>query len=583
MTNEEVARLLETISELYEIVGENPFKARAYLRAAQSIRSLPENIVRYVSEGKLENIPGIGKSIAEQVKEFLKTGSMPVLEELKKKVPLELVSLLQVPYVGPKTARILYENLGITNVEDLKEAVLTGKIKEVKGIGSKTIQKIKKALLSKEIFTQRLLLNEAEEIANRVVSFLTQSNFQTKVVPAGSLRRGKETVGDIDFVVYGKDARKAIKALAREIKGEEVFVEGEEIIRLSGKSGLQLDFLLTEKEKFGASLVHLTGSKEHNIRLRQMAKKMGGRLTHEGYYDAHGNLKKFSTEEELYEFLGLSWIPPELREDSGEIEAAQKREIPELLELREIKGDLHIHSDWSDSSASIIELADIAFHLGYEYIAITDHAKRLAVARGLLVDEIEARNKIIDEVNAGFGGRFYVLKGIELNIGKDGEVDYDEEILKKFDFCIASLHWSLAQSRKETTERIIKAMQNPYVDAIGHPTTRLLLRRQEADIDFEEVFSVARETKTFFEINSFPDRLDLPPRLIRLAKKYGIKFVIGTDAHAVAHLSFIKYGVLNARRGWLSADDVLNTLPARKVIEEINKRRTERMKLNGWF
>lgn len=581
MTNEEIARLLEIVAELYDISGENPFKARAYLRAAQSIRLLPSDIETVFKSQGLESIPGVGKSISKQIEEYLKSGRMPILEELSAKIPVEIIELTKIPHVGPKTAKILFQNYGILTVEDLKEALFTGKLKEVRGISSKTLKKIKDVVLKKKVVFHRMLLSEAEELASRVVSFFKRRHPEILIVPAGSLRRGKETVGDLDFVVSGGSVRQALKEFTNETRGSSTEIEGEEVFRITGPSNVSYDFLVSEKENLGSALVHLTGSKEHNIELRRLAKKLGGKLTHEGFFYPDGKAVRFSTEEDLYRFFGLQFIPPELREGGDEIELARKGLIPALIENSDLKGDLHVHSDWSDGSASLEELADVAAHLGFEYLAVCDHAKRLMVARGLSTEEIEVRNSAIDEINKRFNGRFRLLKGIELNIDKDGKVDYEIELLSSFDFCIASLHWNLSQAGEEITERLLKAMKNPYVDGIGHPTTRLLMRRPEADIDFKKVFELAAETGTFFEINAFPDRLDLPPNLVRLAKSYGVKFFIGTDSHSLSHLNLVKYGIITARRGLLTKKDVINTLPVDDLIYEVKKRRAERMKRYG--
>lgn len=581
MTNEELARKLETLSELLEITGENPFKAKAYLKAAQSIRAIPEDIRSLVRKGELEALPGIGKSISQQIQKYVEEGRLPLLEEIQKKIPIEIVELLKIPHIGPKTAKILYDQFGISNVSDLKEALFTGKIKEARGISSKTLSKLKAVLSSKELSYERMLLTEAEELSYRVKEFFSRHYPEVNLMIAGSFRRGKETIGDLDFVIYGADSGKALDEFVKNTKETASVVEGEEITRIIDQKGIQFDFLVTSEERKGAAYVHLTGSKDHNIRLRQIAKSFGNRLTHEGIFLENGKLLTFSSEEEVYDFLGLDYIPPELREDWGEIEAAKEGTLPKLVCSKDIKGDLHIHSDWSDSSATLEDIAYIAEHMGYEYVSITDHAKRLMVARGLTLEQLNARNEAIDEINKKYAGKLVLLKGIELNIDKDGKVDYDETVLKEFDFCIASLHWGLSSDREKMTERLIRAMQNPYVDAIGHPTTRLLLKRPEADIDFERVFEEAANTGTLFEINAFPDRLDLPPRLIRLAKRYGIKFIIGTDSHAVSHLSLIKYGVVTARRGWLEKGDILNTLSLVELNEEIKRRRFERMRRYG--
>lgn len=581
MTNEEIARLLETVAELYEIAGENPFKSRAYLRAAQTIRMLPQDVRTIAEDSGLEKIPGVGRSIALQIEQYLEHGTMPVLEELKSRIPIGVLELTKIPHVGPKTARILYENFGIKNIEDLKKALKEGVLREARGISSKTLGKIKKALFSVDFKQERMLLSEADFLAKRVTSFMKKDFPSVKVIAAGSLRRGMESVGDLDFVVCGASAKEALEAFKEKYGSEGLLVSGEEVFRVLGKGGIQYDFLITTEKRLGAALLHLTGSQAHNIRLRRIAKEMGCKLTQEGIHAPDGTLIEFETEEEVYRFLNLSFIPPELREDNGEIEAALEGRLPRLVEEGDIRGDLHVHSDWSDSSATLEEIADIGYHMGYEYIAVADHAKKLAVARGLTLEKLEARNRAIDVINRKYGSRFRLLKAIELNIDANGNVDFPPEILSEFDFCIASLHWSLSQGREAMTERLIRAMRNPFVDAIGHPTARLLFKRPEADIDFERVFEEASRTGTLFEINCFPDRLDLPPRLIRMAREFGVKFFLGTDAHSVSHLALIKYGLKTARRGWATREDIMNSLPLKDLEEELRARRKERMKIYG--
>jgi len=576
MTNEEIANLLETVAELLEITSESPFKARAYLKAAQSIRLFNGSLYELAKQGRLEEIPGVGKSIASQIESYLFDGKMPILEQLSQKIPVQLTELLNIPYIGPKTARLLYENYGIKSIDELKEQILSGRLKKAKGVSSKTLGKLKRLFSESQIEFKRMLLSEAEVVVQQVVAYFLENYEEVKIIPAGSLRRGRETVGDLDFVVLGKDAQRALEDFSKRFSGSIATIKGEEVVRITGKKGLQYDFLITSEDSYGAALVHLTGSKEHNIKLRKIAKTSGGHLNQDGFVDSNGKLHPFRSEEELYAFFGLEYIEPELREDTGEIEAAKEKKLPCLIKLEDIKGDLHVHSDWSDGSGGLWELAEVGKHLGYRYLAITDHAKRLVVARGLSVNDIKTRNQLIEEINQKFRGEFYLLKGIELNIDKEGAVDYPQEFLEEFDLCLASLHWSLDQDSEAITRRLLEAMKNPYVDGIAHPTARLLLKRPPAAVDFDTVFKLASETGTFFEINAFPDRLDLPPELIRKAKDYGLKFFLGTDAHAVSHLALIKYGITTARRGWLEKEDIINTLELVDLLEEIRARRLKR-------
>jgi DNA polymerase (family 10) len=581
MTNEEVANILDAIAELLEILGKNRFKAAAYRRAAQSVRMLSDPLSRYISNGSLEKIPGIGRSIGFQIRNAILTGKMPLYEALIERFPEELFNLLNVPGIGPKTAKTIYDNLGIKSVEELRQAVYDGSIRKVRGIGAKTVSKLKDFFKEGISDFYRLLLPDAEKAFQRFELELSRLAPSLKAVPAGSLRRRKETIGDIDLIVVSENIDEVNQILSSSNFFETVSMTDKNRLMARGKNGVNYDILVSGEASFGSSLVSFTGSREHLSQIKRIALQKGLVLEKGVLRNKDGKIVPLASEEEVYDYLGLQFIPPELREGWGEVQAAFEKSLPQLLSLSDIKGDIHVHSIWSDSSASIEEIAYAGAELGYEYIVVSDHAKRLRVARGLTIDEISERNEEIEILNRKLSGRIKILKGIELNIDREGGVDYPSELLEKFDLCIASLHWNLDMEEEEMTERLLRAMENPYVDVIGHPTTRLLPKRAQARIDFERVFKKALDTKTIFEINAFPDRLDLPPRLIKQAVQTGIKLLIGTDAHAVSHLTLMRHGVDIARKGWATKKDVLNTLSLEDFLKEIRERRSHRKRNSG--
>lgn len=573
MTNEEIAQILENIAELLEILGENSFKVRAYQKAAASIRLLENPVRELVEKGNLDDIPWVGKSISETVKEIVTTGKSTVYEKLVSKIPASVAQLTKVPGIGPKTAKLLYENLGVIDIEGLKRVVEDGSIKKVKGIGVKTREVLEKSLFLKEEEKTKNLLPEAEVIAERLVTMLKNLPLVEKVHVAGSLRRMTDTVESIDLVIQSKNPEKALEDFVRTYQIGDLILKDDNQIVFNFEGSFKVNLLVVRPENAGAALIVHTGSKEHVERLKELAQKKGLKLSSEGLTDVKsGKDISCSTEKDIYKKLGLEYIPPFLRENRGEIEAAQEQRLPDLVRMEDIKADLHIHSIWSDSSATVEEIAEVCIALGYQYIAITDHAKRLKVAGGIEEEEIYERINAIRKQNDKFKNKLKILCGIELNIDKDGLLDYTDEILKSFDFVIASIHWGFPSEEEKITRRIIKAMENPYVHALGHPTGRLLLRRPPYIFNKEEVFRIASETNTAIEINAYPDRLDLTAELCREAwEKYGIKFCIGTDAHALKHLPYIRYGVGVAKRAWLPSEAILNTYPPEEFLELIKK------------
>lgn len=566
MNNQQVAEILDEIGDMLEIQGEILFKTQAYHRAANAIRSYPEDINKVWHEERLKEIQGVGESIAEKIDELLKSGHLIFYEELREKVPPSLLELMQISGVGPKKAKIFYEQLGVTTIDELLSVIEHHKIAPLKGMGVKTEENILRGIQLFQRSRERILLFEAHAIAEKIINELKNYPFVKNVDMAGSLRRMKETIGDIDILVGSDEPEKVANVFCSSKDVAEVLARGDTKCSIVIKSGLQVDLRIVATASYGAALQYFTGSKEHNIHLREIAKKRRLKINEYGIFKISGDKRLGGeNEEDIYRLLGMEFIPPTLREDRGEIEAASERRLPRLVELKNIKGDLHVHSVWSDGSSKIEQLVLVSLELGYEYLGLCDHALRLKVARGMGVKDIKNRLKEIEEANKKYPN-FTVLNGVELNIENDGTVDYPEEILARFDLVSASIHWGFGQSGKQLTDRLIKAMENPYVHVISHPTGRILGKRDSYELDMELVFKKAAETGTFLELNSFPDRLDLKDDYLRWAKEeFGCKFVIGTDAHGAGQLPYIKYGVATAQRGWLEPEDVINTYPIKKL------------------
>ncbi len=557
--NKRLAEILNRIADFLELKGEVVYKINAYRRAARAIESISEDIEELCRQNRLYEIPGVGERIAKKIREFVETGTIRKYEKLRKEFPEELVKLLDVPYLGPKTLKLAYEKLGVRNLEDLKRVLEDGSLARLPGMGPKKVENIKKGLELYLRGSDRMLLGEALELVEHVISGIKEHC--QKVAYAGSLRRMKETVGDIDILAVGES--KPIMDAFTSIEGvTEVIAKGDT------KSSIligtrQVDIRVVEPHQWGAALQYFTGSKEHNVHLRELAKEKGLKINEYGVFKVDtGERIAGESEEEVYECLGLVWIPPELREDRGEIEAAMRGELPQLLDYGDIKGDLHIHSNWSDGGFSIQDIAKAAEKIGYSYIAITDHSKSVKIAHGLDEKRLLKQIEEIDRINRALNGRFVVLKGIEVDILPDGSLDLSDDVLRELDWVVASVH---TRFNEDATERIIAAMENPYVTCIGHPTGRMLFQREGYPVDWEKVFEAAAKTGTCLEINAHQDRLDLPDYLVKAAKEAGVKFAIGTDAHHVGQLWMMKLGVGVARRGWLTKEDVVNCWDVERV------------------
>lgn len=570
MKNSEIAKIFDEIAEILEILDENPFRIRAYRKAARSLEALTKP-VEELSSDELQKIPGIGKDLSSKINEFIQTGKLTFYEELKNKVPEGVLEITKIPGVGPKTARLLYETLKITDIEKLEQALSEGKLKGLPGFGIKTEENIRKGISMIRKAKERKPIARVLPIAKEIVKLLKDKfpNLQIKI--AGSIRRWRETVKDIDIVCATKESEKVINYFISLPVVKELLARGTTKVSVVLKEGVNVDLRLVDESSFGAAVAYFTGSKEHNIRLREMAKQRGLKINEYGVFKEPDEIfVAGQTEEEIYRVLGLPWIPPELREDRGEIEAAQEGRLPDLIEKKDIKGDFHIHSNYSDGANSIEEIVIAALKKGYHYIAITDHSKGLGVAKGLSEERILAQKEEIERVRKRYP-ELVIFHGIEVNILPDGSLDLSDDILKELDIVIGSVHSAFKQTEEEMTERIIKALKNPYVHIIGHPTGRLLIERPPYNLNIDEIIKVAKEYDKFLEINSYPLRMDLNDINARKAKEAGVKLVINTDAHSVMQLDFITYGVAVARRAWLEKNDILNTYETAEVVRLIKR------------
>jgi DNA polymerase (family X) len=561
MKNQQVSLIFRDIARILEIKGENVFRIRAYDRAAGVVENLSADIEKAVAENSLTGIPGIGKDLAEKIREIVATGSLQFYEDLKKTLPAGVLELLTIPSIGPKTAQLLSRDHAIGSIDALEEAIKAHKLDGIPGIKEKTLENILQGIALVKKDKARLSLPEAQSIAEDFVEGLRGLPGVEQVMPAGSLRRRKETVRDIDILVTSKDPRPVMDAFTALAPGSVIQSKGDTKSSVRTAAGVQVDCRVIERKSFGAALLYFTGSKDFNVKLRMLAQKAGYKINEYGVFTRDGEPACGKTEEEIFQFLKMQYIPPEMREDTGEIESALGRTLPDIVEESDIKGDLHAHSTWSDGANTIAEMAFAAREKGYSYVALTDHSPSLKVAHGLSVADLAKKRKEIDKLNEKMKP-FRILFGTEADIDADGNIDYPEGVLKEFDVVIAAIHTGLKQPADRITRRIIRACENPYVHIIAHPTGRLRGVREQYELDFDAIYRKAKETNTAFEINSFPDRMDLNDLNCRRAKEAGVKICISTDAHAVEHLAYIRFGIAMARRGWLTAADVLNTRSA---------------------
>ena len=575
MKNQEIAKVFNDIADILEIKGDNPFRIRAYRRAAQNIDGFAGDIAE-TPEEELRKIPGIGHDLAEKIKEYVTTDHLEFYEELKKEVPHSLVEMLSVPSLGPKTVKMLFEKLKINNIDELEQLAKKGELKGLPGIQAKTEENILKGIAMVRRRTDRFPIGRVLPIAEDILKKLKAAAPVKEIALAGSLRRWKDTIKDIDMLATSRDPKKVMNVFTRlpHVKG--VLMKGPTKSSIVTGENIQVDLRVVEEDSVGAALAYFTGSKAHNIRLREMAVKKGLKINEYGVFDVKTNKKiGGKNEADIYKALGLLFIPPELREDTGEIEAAFERKLPELFELGDIKGDLHVHTKYSDGSHDIEELVDEARKRGYKYIAITDHSKGLGVARGMSIEKLLEQNKKIEAVNKRLKN-FFLLSGVEMDIRSDGTMDYPDEVLKKLDIVVASIHSGFRQSKEQLTKRLVSAMKNPFVSIIAHPTGRLIGERDAYDVDMDEVLMTARDTGAAIEVNAYPLRLDLSDIYIRKAKGMGIPLAISTDAHVAYQFDFMRYGVGIARRGWLEKKDVLNTYPYKALLKRLKNKQYKR-------
>jgi DNA polymerase (family 10) len=578
MENREVAKILQETAQLLEIDGAIIGRYRSYEKVAELLYSIHERIEDLAKDdAKLKELPGVGDGMAAHIREILGTGDYSLRQKLLKKYPLTLLDLLHLQGMGPKKVAFLFKKFKVATVEGVEKLASEGKLRDLEGFGEKTEANILKATELAKRSSGRFKLDVADEAAQKLVAYIGKvKEIVESVTPAGSLRRGKETIGDLDLLVTlrpGHDKQKQVDEVAAHILKypgiDQTLAHGENKVSVLLGNGLQVDVRLLEKDSFGAALMYFTGSKEHNVVLRGRARDMGWTLNEYALTTLKGG--KFvagKTEEDIYKKLGLDYIEPELRENTGEIVAAENHTLPKLLQLADIRGDLQMHTTASDGRNSIEEMGEAAKKLGYEYIALTDHSKAVTVANGM--DEkrtLEQLKKIRAAQERVPGIR--LLAGIEVDILKTGKLDLDDEVLAQLDVVVASVHSYMNQGRAEMTERILAALENPYVQILAHPTGRLVLRRDPFDYDMENVLDASKAHGVIVECNAFPDRLDLKDVHLRMAKERGVKIVISTDAHSFAHFPLMKYGVITARRGWVEKKDVVNTLPTDQFLASL--------------
>jgi DNA polymerase (family 10) len=568
MENQEIARLLAETADLMEIAAEDPFRIRSYRNAASAIEGWPERVTDLLAnpDRKVTEIPGIGKGMAAALAEIAARGSFERRDLLLAKYPPTALELLKIQGLGPKSIALLWEHYRVSTVDDLEKICQEQKLRLLPRMGAKLEEKVLRSITSYRQSAGRFLLNFADETANELTEYLAATPGVESVTRAGSLRRGRETVGDLDLLVTGSAPEAALERFVAYPRVHEVLARGEN--KASAKVGLQqiqVDVRALPKQGYGAALQYFTGSKAHNVALRSRALKMGLTLNEYGLFRLDDNTSvAAATEEDIYARLGLAWIPPELRENLGEIDAAAEKRLPHLVELADMRGDLHMHTTETDGRATLEEMAAAAKALGYEYIAITDHSKALAMANGLDEARVVAFARRLRQIDEQGGLGIRVFSGIECDIRRDGSMDLAADALAELDFVIGSVHSYMNLEAAEMTDRLLRALESPYLRAMGHPTGRLLLVREPFPFDFERIASEAARRGVWMEINASPERLDLSGTPLRAAKARGVKFFISTDAHHPKHLGNMRYGVTTARRGWLEPSDVVNTLPLRE-------------------
>ncbi|MEJ2084251.1 MAG: DNA polymerase/3'-5' exonuclease PolX [Acidobacteriota bacterium] len=584
MENIEISRVLSQVADLLEVQGANPFRIRAYRNAARFVDSFATPMRKLVAEGSdLTELPSIGKDMASHIQELVATGKLEALEALTTEIPRTLIDVMELPGVGPKKAKKLWRELGVETIDELERAATAGEIAALDGFGDKSQVKILKGIEQLRQHRSRFKISEADQLLAPLLEYLKQCEELEKLEVAGSYRRRVETVGDIDLLAIATDGRAIMDHFTSYPQIESVEMAGETRGRIALRSGLEVDLRVLPRKSYGAALVYFTGSKEHNIRLRKRAIERGLRLSEYGVFESSdeegeteagesdpwaGKMIAGREEEEVYESVALPWIAPELREDRGEIEAAAEAALPRLIELEDLRGDLQMHSTWSDGKNSIEEMLQGCAARGYEYFALTDHSKALAMTGGLDAVRLREQWKEIEAVQERHP-EIRLLRSQEVDILADGSLDLEDEMLELLDLVVVSIHSRFDLPSGEQTRRLVKALQHPQVDILAHPTGRLINRRPPYEFDLDEVFQCARENRVAVELNANPERLDLKDTHLMLAREMGLKVVISTDAHRVEQLDLMRYGVDQARRAWLTGDEVLNTLPLEQFLESI--------------
>lgn len=570
MHNTEIADLFNQLADVLEIEDANPFRVRAYRTAARNISGMSHSLSDMVANNEdLTSLPGIGKDLAAKIETIVKTGELPALKKEMKNVPKGLTDMLMLQGIGPKKVKKLHDELDIKNFSDLEKAAKAHKIKELSGFGAKTEEHILKEIKKWQGVEKRFNLADTEDIANELIEYLKKFKGTKKAIVAGSYRRRKETVGDLDILVTNKNGKETIDYFTNFEKISDVISKGSTRSTVILNSGLQVDLRVVPEKSYGAAMHYFTGSKAHNIALRKLAVNQKLKFNEYGLFKGEKQIAG-KTEEEIYKYFKMDYIEPELRENKGEIEAAINHKLPTLVKLEDIKGDLHAHTLATDGQNTIEEMIDAAKKLGYQYIAITDHTKHLTVAHGQDEKRLLQQIKKIDKIN-NKQKSFRILKSAEVDILEDGSLDISDDVLKELDLTVCSVHYKFNLSEKKQTERILKAMDNQYFNILAHPTGRLLGKRDAYQINLEKIIEGAKARGCFIELNAQPLRMDLSDTYCRLAKESGVKVVISTDSHSTSQLQYMKFGIGQARRAWLTKNDVLNSLPLQQLLKKFKK------------
>jgi DNA polymerase (family 10) len=561
-----LARAFDEMADLSEIRGDVRFKIVAYRRAAETVRNLGPEVLKQDSLASLKELPGVGEGIAKKILEFRRTGSITKLEELKQEIPEELIALLRVPNLGPRRARLVFDELGVRSLDDLRNAAEDHRLAGIKGLGPKVEENILTGIHNLQAISSRMLINQAYDQAAAIIEAMNACLPGLRASTAGSLRRMQETIGDIDILVAAVNPQEVMEVFCGLPLADRVLARGETKASILTRDYLQVDLRVVDPDSWGAALQYFTGSKEHNVRLRELARHRGLKVNEYGVFALEGGERVAgASEKEVYAALSMQTPPPEIREDRGEIEAALQDRLPDLVTLEQVRGDLHVHTRESDGYHTLREMREAAAELGYAWLGICNHGANLRVARGMSREDLLAMADEIEGLNAAGDSSVTLLAGCELNIGNEGELDYDDATLARLDFCVASIHGGFSQSGEQITRRIVTAMRNPHVKIVGHPTGRLISSRPSYEVDMEEVIRTAAATGTALELNAFPDRLDLNEHYLRKARQEGVKIAVNTDAHRSEHLRYMFYGVAMARRGWLEPRDVLNVREAAEL------------------